>query len=631
MCGIAGIVRWGQIPASDREIQRMTDAIEHRGPDGQGVLCRENVALGHRRLAIIDLATGQQPMSNEDGTIWITYNGELYNFRELRQELVACGHTFRSHSDTEVIVHAYEEWGDDCVKRFRGMFAFAIADFGRRRLFVARDHFGIKPLYYRIGRDYFGFASELSALRRIDDAAPAGNLQSIDYYLRFSYDPTNSTIYRDTRKLAPASTMVVAFDGTIGDPIAYWDLTFDPDTESEDAHWEERAIETVRESVSAHLVADVPFGVFLSGGIDSTLVAGDMSAILKDRVRAYGIGFNEEAFTEMKYAREAAKHFGIDLVTEVVGENEALDIIPDLVAHFGQPFGDSSAIPTWFVSRLARRDVPMVLSGDGGDEAFGGYHSYVQWMESATLRGSLRRYAPLDQASLVKSVRAVIRGARRYIENARVARVDEWQRQITLVGGRGRTELWKPEHRDLMAHVDSGYAGAVDKAERFDRLAYAQYLDYHAYLPNDILTKVDVASMYHGLEVRTPLIDLRVVELARKLPLEQRIRRNGHNNLVAKSLPKRMVARMFSRDFAYRHKMGFTMPRAVWFLPGQRGRAMLESVLFDRASRLHEFFDTAAIERNVALHSSTYDNSGPLWLLLVLGIWLEANPEVSFG
>ena len=631
MCGIVGIIRWGTLPVSAGEIQRMTDAVAHRGPDGQGTLVRDGVALGHRRLAIIDLEAGAQPLSNEDGTIWVTYNGEIYNFRDLARELTALGHVFRTHCDTEVIVHAYEEWGDDCVRRFRGMFAFGVADFRRRRVLLARDHFGIKPLYYRVGSDYLAFASELSALRAVDDAPPVGCLQSIDYYLRFSYDPTPGTIYRDTLKLSPAHTMVVDFDGRRSEPARYWDLSFSPREGIDDAEWEERAIEVFRESVEAHLVSDVPFGVFLSGGIDSTLVAGEMSRILDRRVRAFGIGFNEERFSEMQYARTAADRYGIDLVTEVVDESAAIDIIPDLIAHYGQPFGDSSAIPTWFVSRLARRDVPMVLSGDGGDEAFGGYHSYVQWLESATIGGSLRRYAPTKQASMAASARALVRATKRYLENAGSYRVDEWQRQITLIGGRSRDDLWRAEHRESAVGADRAYAGSLEKAESFDRLAYAQYLDFKTYLPNDILTKVDVASMYHGLEVRTPLIDLRVVELAASLPMRQRVRRNGDGGLVAKSLPKRVLERTFGREFTHRHKMGFGMPRAVWFLPGERGRAMLESVLLDGGSRLRELFEPAAIERNLALHSESFDNSGPLWLLLVLGLWLEANPDVRFG
>jgi asparagine synthase (glutamine-hydrolysing) len=631
MCGIVGIVRWGATPVTDGEIQRMTDAVAHRGPDGQGTLVRDGVALGHRRLAIIDLEAGAQPLSNEDGNVWVTYNGEIYNYRELARELAGLGHIFRTHCDTEVIVHAYEEWGDDCVKRFRGMFAFAIADFRRRRVLLARDHFGIKPLYYRIGSDYLAFASELSAIRAVDDIAPVGSLQSIEYYLRFSYDPTPGTIYRDTLKLSPASTMVVELDGRRHEPVSYWDLSFAPREGLSDAEWEEQAIATFSESVEAHLVSDVPFGVFLSGGIDSTLVAGEMSRILDRRVRAYGIGFNEERFSEMQYARAAADRYGIDLVTEVVDEDAAIEIIPDLIAHYGQPFGDSSAIPTWFVSRLARRDVPMVLSGDGGDEAFGGYHSYVQWLESATLGGSMRRYAPMKQASMGASARALVRATRRYLENARSYRVDEWQRQITLIGGRGRQDLWRKELRGITGGEDRAYAGALENAETFDRLAYAQYLDFRTYLPNDILTKVDVASMYHGLEVRTPLIDLRVVELAASLPMKQRVRRNGDGSLVAKSLPKRVLERTFPREFTHRHKMGFGMPRAVWFLPGGRGRAMLDSVLLDRASRLRELFDRSAIEMNLALHTEAFDNSGPLWLLLVLGLWLEANPDVGFG
>src|SRR4051794_40237634 len=287
MCGIAGIIRWQGDRLRPAEIERMTEAIDHRGPDGVGFLRRDGVALGHRRLAIIDPELGQQPMSNDDETVWLSYNGEMYNFQELRSELKAKGHRFETHCDTEVAIRAYEEWGPGCVKKFRGMFAFAMADFRNRRLLLARDHFGIKPLYYRLGEGYFAFASELPALRKIDDRAPAGNLDAVDLFLRYQYVPTPHTIYKDVHKLPPAHYLVVDFDGKVSGPTRYWDFSFQPQTGLSDDEWVERAESVIHESVKAHLVSDVPFGVFLSGGVDSSLVAAEMSRVLKHPVQAF--------------------------------------------------------------------------------------------------------------------------------------------------------------------------------------------------------------------------------------------------------------------------------------------------------------------------------------------------------
>lgn len=625
MCGIAGILRWDGTPVRRFEIECMTRAVAHRGPDGEGFLVRDKVALGNRRLAIIDLETGQQPMCNEDETIWVTYNGEIYNYRELRDELRQRGHCFTTRSDTEVILHAYEEWGPQCVQKFRGMFGFGLVDFGNRQLFLARDHFGIKPLYYRVGSEYLAFASELGALRQVDGVPPSGNLQAMDFYLRFQYIPTPHTIYRNVFKLPSASYLIVDFDGHLRGPVEYWDLHFEPEDRLSDRELEERAQAVIYESVKAHLVADVPFGVFLSGGIDSTLVALQMSRILQHPVKAFAIGFNEEEYSELAYAREVARRCGIELYTEVI-QNDALEILPDLAAHYGEPFGDSSAIPTWHVSRLARTQVPMVLSGDGGDETFGGYDSYAHWMR-VTPWVRTRHFM---RSSARTALRYVLWAMRRRLVDGSWNNLDEWQEHILYMREHVRWALWRPEYQALVNQPCELFEKAACKARGWDRLAYAQYLDYKTYLPCDILTKVDVASMYHGLEVRTPLLDLRVIELAAHLPLSQRFRRNGSGGTVRKYLPKQILSETFPPEFVHRRKQGFAIPQALWFLPGQPGRELLEQVLLDPKSRLYEWFNPDQIQEQVATHSIKHDNSSPLWLLLVLGLWLEQNSEVQF-
>lgn len=374
MCGIAGVLDWSGATAVE-DVAIMTQALRHRGPDGDGFFHRDGVALGHRRLAIIDLEGGKQPLSNETGSVWITFNGEIYNYKLLRDELIAHGHQFRTQSDTETIVHGYEEWGDDVVCRLRGMFAFAIADFDKNRLFLARDHFGIKPLFYRFCSQRIIFASELAAIQKVQDRATRLRPESLEWFLRYRYIPGPNTIYRDIQQLAPASRLALDFNGGNRKESRYWKLQFCPQPGPTDAQWLDEFEAVLHESVRAHLVADVPFGVFLSGGIDSTHVARAMRNELSGRLVAFSIGFDEERFSELRYAQEAAKTLGIELYTETITP-DIVDLLPRLVAHYGQPYADTSMIPTWYLARLVRRHVPMALSGDGGDEAFAGYDRY---------------------------------------------------------------------------------------------------------------------------------------------------------------------------------------------------------------------------------------------------------------
>lgn len=629
MCGIAGIVRWNSSPAEGRrgEVERMTKSIAHRGPDGLGFYVRDGVALGHARLAIIDPEGGYQPMSNRDESVWIIYNGEMYNFWELRAELESKGHNFQTRCDTEVAIAAYEEWGAECVKKFRGMFAFALADFKNRRMLVARDHFGIKPFYYRRGRDYFAFASELPALREVEDATPAGNLEAVEQYLRFQYVPQPQTVYREVFKLPPASHAVIDFDGRLEGPTRYWDLRFEPETGLADEEWEERAAAVIKDSVRAHLVSDVPFGVFLSGGVDSSLVASEMSRLLEHPVRAFSVGFREREHSELPYAEEVAKRCGIELHTEVVRE-DMLSILPDLVAHYGEPFGDSSAVPTWYVARLARRHVPMVLSGDGGDEGFAGYDNYARWMEASPLR---RARASAREAAPRAALYWLRQAAGQYAARGTLNHLGEWQQKNLYFGDEARLALWRAEFRGLVGRGCEAFEEADRRARGLGRLSYAQYLDYQTYLPGDILTKVDVASMYHGLEVRTPLVDLRVVELAARLPARMRFRRNGSNEVTRKYVLKRLLARRFPEEFVRRKKRGFGIPRSEWFAEGQTGRKLWDEVVLDPESRLYEWFRPEAVREQMTAHErGPSDNSGALWLLVVLGIWLAQNPRVSF-
>lgn len=601
----------------------MTAAISHRGPDGHGTLVRGAVALGHRRLSIIDLQGGQQPMTNEDRSLWLVYNGEIYNFEELRTALRGRGHRFQSQCDTEVILHAYEEWGDGCATRFRGMFAFALADFKLQRVLLARDHFGIKPLYYRCGRGYFAFASELGALRRVADDEPRGCLQSVDYFLRFGYIPAPDTIYADVYKLPAAHTLAVGFDGRKGLPQRYWDLRFAPADEATDQEWEERFEWTVRESVRAHLVADVPFGVFLSGGVDSTLIAMYMQELLQRPVRAFCIGFEEQDYSELQYAQEAAKSLGLTLEWDIVRQS-SVEVLSSLIQHYGEPYGDSSAIPTWHVCRLARGSVPMVLSGDGGDENFAGYIKYYLFAKrglSGLLSFLLRSQSDWPLAVRLLTARGLSGFARP---------LDAWLALMNYLPDAPRRRLWRPALHHLVDVASPTFECAGYAAPLGDPIAFAQYVDLRTYLPDDILTKVDIASMYHGLEVRTPFIDVEVARLAATLPLSQRLARTTKGGTILKHLPKRVLARRFGAGFVHRRKQGFAIPRDKWFARGGAMRVAFDRHFEEPDGRLRDWFDFATIRRLVRVHDVSGRYSTPLWPLLVLALWLRQNPGIHF-
>jgi asparagine synthase (glutamine-hydrolysing) len=513
------------------------------------------------------------------------------------------------------------------------MFAFCIVDFSKRRGMLARDHFGIKPLYWRVSEKRITFASELNTMKigaTLLGEELTGNLFALELFFRFQYIPAPNTIYNGVHKLGPAERVEFNLDGRVGQPERYWRLEFAPDYKMSDAEAEERLADALRDSVNAHLRSDVPFGVTLSGGVDSSLVALNMSRLLDRPVKAFAIGFAEADYSEVEYAGIVAKQCGIELQTQIIGD-DFWDQLPGLVEHYGEPFGDSSAVPTWAVSRLARRSVPMVLSGDGGDEAFAGYESYLAWMNPKVVE-PWQRLLKFKSATEMRSLGWAI--ARRGW-NSSIAVSLEWIRLMQYSTWSFRHGLWKKEYHSLIAMPDPLFARSHREAPRTDAAAYAQYMDYQTYLPCDILTKVDVASMYHGLEVRTPLIDLNVVNVARTLPMKMRMRRgtqpNRFNGWEGKLLPKRLLERDFPRSLVRRPKKGFAIPRNHWFLPGHNGRRMLEEVVLPGNSKLYDWLNQAIVEKLMMSHSLENDRSNMLWLLLILGVWLEQNRDVTFS
>ena len=590
MCGISGILAPFPAERLQAAAVALANAQEHRGPDGAGVRVQGPVALAHRRLAIIDLEAGAQPLSNEDGNVWITFNGEIYNYRELRQSLEQRGHRFRTQSDTEVIVHAYEEWGDRCVTHLRGMFAFAIADGRRQRLFLARDHFGIKPVVYVEQDGWFAFASEIQAFHHLADVQVSLDVRALDEYLALQYIPAPRSVYKQVRKLPPGHTMSVDYDGRVHGPQRYWRPEFRQGEFRSSADWLEAFDATLRDSVRAHMVADVPVGAFLSGGLDSTGVVAMAQEIATQPVRTYSIGFKDPAHDESAWAAEAAKRLGTQHTCEVL-EVDALASLPSLVRHYGEPFGDSSAVATMAVSKLAATEVKTVLTGDGGDEGMAGYHSHMAWLQWVSQQGDAMLKRPP---------------------------VEAWQRCIQYCDPHTRTRLWAGNHRGETLLPIESFEQAWAEARDLGVVQRVQYMDAMTYLPYDILTKVDIASMAHSLETRTPLVDVRVWDLLTQMPENVNIGVDPMGQLTGKHVLKRLLSRYFPDRFVHRKKQGFAVPLARWFAPDGDARSFVEERLFGADSRLRSLFDPTPA-RDLLRNG----HQGPVWVLLVLEEWLR--------
>ena len=632
MCGIGGILRLDGRPADRNQLQAVSDALTHRGPDGSGMFCDGPTGLVHRRLAIIDPEGGQQPIGNEDSSVHVTFNGEIYNYRELQRQLESQGHQFRTSSDTEVLVHAWEQWGTDCVNHLRGMFALAIWDARQQQLFLARDRVGIKPLLYSWQKGYLAFASEMQALTALPDFEATVDVQAIDQYLHYHYIPAPFSIYRQVQKLSPGHFLLIdAQRPGQAKPVRYWKLNFAPDRGLDEKAWIERIDAALEETVRTHLVSDVPFGAFLSGGMDSSTIVAYMSRILKEPVKAFCIGHGDAAYDERNWAKEAARITGAEYYEEVV-EPDGLQLLPDLVRHYGEPFADSSAIPTWYVSRLARKHVKMVLSGDGGDELFAGYHAY-----GAILSGHRKPAALLSRVKheLANGVRKAGLWPR-----LNSAADSKYARTAVMIDDE-RTSLWRPEYQSLGENTRSLFHQEFARVSGGELLNDLQAYDVANYIPFDNLTKVDIASMCHGLEVRVPLLDHVFMETAAQVPPELKLKPdvgNGNGRLstlrsqtavTGKYLLKRNAERFFPKDFIHRGKRGFEVPVRNWFAGPHRDE--LYARLMGPDTNLAQYFEPQSVANLVNQAGQDKVAAWKAWSLLVLDEWLEQQKELAVG
>ncbi len=617
VCGIAGIYNYQtNQPINEIILRRMTGALVHRGPDDEGFHVAGRIGLGHRRLSIVDVATGHQPIFNEDGSIAVILNGEIYNYCELAKLVEARGHTLRTQSDTETIVHLYEEFGESCVEHLRGMFAFALWDARRQKLLLARDRVGKKTLYFADIGGALIFGSELKALLEHPQMPRQVNPQAVADYFSYQFIPAPKTIYSHARKLRAGHCLIVTPNGA--SERQYWDIDFSRVEQRSEAEWSEMLLDEFRSAVESRLIGEVPLGAFLSSGVDSSAVAAMMSRINSRPVITATVGFSEEKFSEAADARRFAETLSADHHERIVAP-EAVNVIEKLAWHFDEPFADASAIPTFYVSQAAREFVTVALSGDGGDESFVGYRRYVfDAMENRVrsafpvrpLFGALAAvYPKADWLPQPLRAKATLRNlslepARAYFSSVYGAAASV---RDALLGGDVRAQLGEYDPFEV-------FAEHYNRPLTDDPIVRAQYADIKLYLADDILTKVDRASMAVSLEVRCPLLDHRLMELAARMPSSLKLRgREG------KYIFKRAMSGLLPPEVLNRRKQGFVVPLAEW-LRGEL-RELAESLLFDSTAN-DGWLDSATIKKLWQRHQSRLrDYSRPLWAVLMFRMW----------
>jgi asparagine synthase (glutamine-hydrolysing) len=632
MCGITGAIWTDAKRAIDATtLRKMTDVIRHRGPDDAGEYSTEyhvrppyepmpGVALGFRRLSIIDLEGGHQPMTNEDGSVWVVFNGEIYNFPALRRRLQGAGHSFQTDSDTETIVHLYEDEGLDFVQHLNGMFSIAIWDSKHRRLILARDRLGQKPLVYRHEPGRLLFGSELKSLLQVADVPRELDAGAIDEYLTYQYVPHPKTIFAGIRKLPPGHLAVYENDQLEVRP--YWEPDLNGEISISASDAADQLVELMTSSVEMRMRSDVPLGAFLSGGVDSSLLVALMQQRSEQPIKTFSIGFPIAEYDETSHARHVAAHLGTEH-EEFQVTPDALSILPKLVWNYDEPFSDSSAIPTWYVAEMTRRHVTVALSGDGGDELFAGYPRYkAVWLANQIDRlGPMRSLlaTPAWQRLPGSRQKSIVRRFKRFSEflgKSPQRRYLEW---IAIFNESRRATLYQDDFVEQLPDSDpfSILASAWSRAGSRDLVTGASMADLTTYLPCDLMTKVDIASMAHSLEVRQPFLDHRVVEFAASLPVSLKFRRGK-----GKLLLRRAFGHLLPRAIWNRRKMGFGVPLDHWFR--NELRELTHDTLLSESARINNYFRHETISQYVAEHESKqFDHAYRLWSLLVLELWLK--------
>ncbi len=623
MCGIVGVANANSRSVDREVLEKMNACIVHRGPDDDGFYVNENVGLAMRRLSIIDVAHGKQPMRNEAKTAWIVFNGEIYNFQELKKDLEKEGDKFYTNCDTEVILHLYDRYGADCVQHLRGMFAFAIWDERKKSLFIARDRIGKKPLLYshQPNGDLI-FGSEFQALLAHPSVSREVNNEAIHHYLSYICVPAPLTAYRQIRKLEPAHWLEWK-DGEIK-MQRYWLPDFNKKIKISQTEAEEETMRILREATKMRMISEVPLGAFLSGGVDSSMVVALMAQESATPVKTFSIGFEEEDFSELKYAKRVAEHIGAEH-HEFIVKPDATEILPTLVEHYGEPYADSSAIATYYVARETRKHVTVALNGDGGDESFAGYERYfaMQLAEKynrlpAFLRGNLvEKVFNLVPTSEIKRSRA--RDIKRFLKAASLPKVERYFQWVSAIDRETKQNLYTEDFSRQVSEFDSArfLQTWFAKANGMGIVDATMSTDQMTYLPNDLLVKVDIASMAVSLEARSPFLDHKVIEFAASLPEAVKIR-----GAETKYLLKKVASRVVPPEVLYRKKIGFGVPLTHWFRGALKG--YLREVLLSEKSLKRGLVKPEAVKNFVEQHTAgKQDFTNQLWTLLMLELWFQ--------
>ncbi len=628
MCGIVGIFDLKEKREINRDLLlRMNESQHHRGPDESNIHIEAGLGFGHRRLSIIDLSSGQQPMISADKNAVLTYNGEVYNFLELKKELEDLGYYFKTHCDTEVILYAWQAWGEACVERFRGMFAFAIWDRNQQTLFLARDRLGVKPMYYsELTSGHFIFSSELKALKQHPDLPKTFDASAIEDYFGFGYIPDPKTIYKNVYKLEPGFCLTLKRGRTHCQPRQYWNLSFTPRPSQDEQSTGEELIMRLREAVKIRMVADVPLGAFLSGGVDSSAIVAMMAGLSTDPVNTCSISFGDPAYNESKFAAQVAERYHTQHRVEQVNADD-FSLIDQLAGLYDEPYADSSALPTYRVCELAKKQVTVVLSGDGGDENLAGYrryrwHKYEEQMRS-WLPTSIRKpvFGLLGQVYPKADWAPKLFRAKSTFESISRDSLEGYFHSISTLSNELRSNLFSPQLKQEL----QGYQAVevfrrhAANAQTDNPLSLVQYMDIKTYLPGDILTKVDRASMAHALEVRVPLLDHQLVEWMAGLPPDMKLK-----GRVGKYIFKKSLETYLPDDILYRPKMGFAVPLDTWFKGPLKQK--VRDVLLGDTIKQCGLFNQAFIEQMVNQHQSGLkDYSTPIWSLLMFEAFLRTN------